>query len=429
MNYHLKVKFPVFLFRQCINYQSGKKNRNLLFKGLRMTRRIVSVDIFRGMTIALMILVNNPGSWAHIYPPFRHAEWFGVTPTDWVFPFFLFIVGTSIVLAYHKRDTRNLKTYKRIFSRTVKLLLLGWFLAGFKVHYPFFKALNELRFPGVLVRIGIVFFSGALIYLFLKFIERKLNRKAALVILATLITATTVGYWYVMIGKEQLKGIDNQVLIETRLNKSDNLVSQIDRKILGVKHMWRHYEPDAGKVVQGNYDPEGLLSTVPALATALLGMILGYLLIYVHAPLRRILWMTVLGVLMLILAYAWEPYFPFSKKLWTSSFVFYTGGLAFLFFAVIYFLTEFVPWKSWQTVWVAFGMNAIAVYVLNGIIAKSFYQIKIGGVSLHNWLFEHTWKLWIQPPKLASLMYALSVVVFYAAIALYLYRKKIFIKV
>ncbi len=394
-----------------------------------MTKRIVSVDVFRGLTIALMILVNNPGSWSHIYPPFEHAEWFGVTPTDWVFPFFLFIVGTSIVLAYHRRDTRNIKTYKRIVSRTLKLLLLGWLLSGFKIHYPFFKSLSELRLVGVLVRIGIVFFFGALIYLLLKYIEKKWGRIFSIATLIGLIILTTVGYWYVMIGKYQLQGIPTETLIETRLNKNDNLVSQIDRKILGIKHMWRHYEPDEGKVVQGNYDPEGLLSTIPSLATALLGMLLGMILIYVHSPRRRLFWMIVLGVILMGIGFAWEPYFPFSKKLWTSSYVFYMGGLAFLLFSLVYFLSEYFPWKGWMLPFVAFGMNAIAVYVLNGLIAKSFYQIKIGGTSLHNWLYTHTWGAWIHPPELSSLMYALSVVTFYGLIAWYLYKKRIFIKV
>ncbi len=394
-----------------------------------MARRIVSVDVFRGLTIALMILVNNPGSWAHIYPPFRHAEWFGVTPTDWVFPFFLFIVGTSIVLAYHQRDTRNRKTYKRIFTRTVKLILLGWFLAGFQVRFPFFKPLSELRIPGVLVRIGIVFFFGALIYLFLKFLEQRYGRKLALIVLSGFILILTAGYWYVMLGKYQLQGVATESLIETRLNKTDNLVSQIDRKILGVQHMWRHYEPDEGKTVQGNYDPEGLLSTLPALATALLGMLLGYILISFRSPMRRLFWIGVAGIISLSAGYVWAPYFPFSKKLWTSSFVFYTAGLAFLIFGIVYFMSEFCKRKAWMLPWVAFGMNAIAVYVLNGLIAKSFYQIKIGDTSLHNWIFSHTWRLWIKSPEAASLGYALSVVLFYALIARWLYKHKIFIKV
>jgi len=392
-----------------------------------MSKRIVSVDVFRGLTIALMILVNNPGTWKHIYPPLEHAEWFGVTPTDWVFPFFLFIVGTAIVLAYHRRDTRNKKTYKRIFTRTLKLLLLGWFLAGFTLTFPFFVPLSKLRLPGVLVRIGIVFFFGALLYLLYKYIERRLGRKWALGYLITLTVMILAGYWYVMIGKDELRGIPPEQLIETKLNPKDNLASRLDRKILGVNHMWKYGDVDGDGIP--DYDPEGLISTVPALASVLLGMFLGLILVYVQSPVRRLAWMMIIGASLLALAFLWEPYFPFSKKLWTSSYVLYMAGLSFLFFALIYFLSEFIPWKGWMLPFVAFGMNAIAIYFLNSFIAKTFYRIKTGDTNLHNWIYTHTWGAWLEPPELASLAYALSVVLFYALVAWYLYKKKIFIKV
>jgi len=393
----------------------------------KMAKRIVSVDVFRGMTIALMILVNNAGDWGHIYKPFEHAEWFGVTPTDWVFPFFLFIVGTAIVLAYHKRDTRNWKTYKRIFTRTLKLLLLGWFLAGFKIKYPFFTPLDQLRIPGVLVRIGIVFFFGALIYLLYKYIAQRFGTGWAVAYLTLLTAGILVGYWYIMIGKYQLQGIPTSELIETRLSPESNLVSEVDKKILGTNHMWRWGDVNGDGIP--DYDPEGLLSTLPSLASVLLGMFLGLILVHVQSPGKRIFWMIVLGAALVALAFAWEPYFPFSKKLWTSSYTLYMAGLSFLFFALIYFLSEYVPWKAWMIPFIAFGMNAIAIYVLNGIIAKSFYQIHIDGTNLHTWIYQHTWERWLSPPEAASLAYALSVVLFYTFVAMYLYKKKIFIKV
>jgi predicted acyltransferase len=394
-----------------------------------MKKRITSVDAFRGMTIALMILVNNPGTWAHIYPPFEHAEWFGITPTDWVFPFFLFIVGTSIVLAYHNRDTKNIKTYKRIITRTIKLILLGWFLAGFTLKFPFFKPWHDLRIPGVLVRIGIVFFISSFIYLFFKYLHKKFNIKAALAFLFSLIIIILAGYWYIMVGKYQLQGMPIDRSIEVYLNKNDNLASQIDRKILGVNHMWLHYEPDAGKRVQGNYDPEGLLSTLPSVATTLLGMLLGLILLYFKSPAKRILLFTVTGFILLGLSYLFEPYFPFSKKLWTSTFVLNTAGMAFLIYTLVYIADEFIKWKSWLFPFIALGMNAIAVFVLNGFIAKIFYRTKINGTSTHHWIYQHTWGQWIQNPETASLLYALTVVSFYTLLAVYLYRKKIFIKV
>ncbi len=395
-----------------------------------MNKRIVPVDIFRGLTIALMIIVNNPGSWSHIFPPLEHAEWFGVTPTDWVFPFFLFIVGTSIALAYHNRPTDNLKTYRRIVSRTLKLLFLGWFLAGFKWTWPFFKSLDHLRIPGVLVRIGVVFFFAALIYLLFKWMWKKWGMGIALAFLIGLIVVDLVGYWYVMIGRYELQESANiEQLIAEKLNKNDNLASQIDRKILGVNHMWYHYEPDEGKYVRGNYDPEGLFSTLPALATTLLGMILGLLLLYVKGDMKRIILSIILGLVLLGAAFAWEPWFPFSKKLWTSSYVLYMAGLSFIFYAVIHFIYNYIHWRAWAFPFIALGMNAIAIFVLNGFIEKSFYIIKIKGKAIHWWIYHYTWAHWLGDNEWASLAYALSVLTFYIWVAVYLYKKKIFIKV
>ncbi len=395
-----------------------------------MNKRIVPVDIFRGLTIALMIIVNNPGTWSHIYRPLDHAEWFGVTPTDWVFPFFLFIVGTSIVLAYHNRPTDNWKTYRRIISRTIKLILLGWFLAAYKLKSPFLKDWDQLRIPGVLFRIGVVFFFAALIYLFFKWLWKKSGIKTALAFLLVLIVVDLGFYWYAMIGKYELQGTAPvEQLIREKLNKTDNLASQIDRKILGINHMWRHWDSEAGKRVQGDYDPEGLFSTIPAIATALLGMLLGLLLLYVPGDGRRVFYSLILGGILIGLGFLWEPWFPFGKKLWTSSYVLYMAGLAFVIYAVVHFVYNFISWRAWAFPFIALGMNAIAVFFLNGFIAKTFYMLKIQGKALHYWLYHYTWAHWLGNNELASFMYALSVLVFYILLAIYLYRRKIFFKV
>lgn len=394
------------------------------------SKRIIPVDIFRGLTIALMIIVNNPGSWAHIFKPLDHADWFGVTPTDWVFPFFLFIVGTAIALAYHNRPTNNWKTYKRIISRTLKLLFLGWFLSGFKWTWPFFRNLHTLRIPGVLFRIGVVFFFAALIYLFFKWIWKNWGMQWALVFLIGLIITDLGYYWYAMIGKEELKHPQQiEMLIQTKLNKHDNLASQIDRKILGINHMWYHYEPELKKYVRGNYDPEGLFSTIPAIATALLGMLLGLLLLYVRGDINRVIFSILIGGALIGLAFAWQPYFPFSKKLWTSSYVLYMAGLAFIFYGLIHFIYHFFSWRGWAFPFIVLGMNAIAIFVLNTFIEKSFYIIKIHHKAIHWWIYHYTWAHWLGDNEWASLAYALSVLLFYIMVAIYLYRKKIFFKV
>ena len=379
-----------------------------------MNKRILSIDIFRGLTIAFMILVNTPGTWSHVYEPLDHAPWHGLTPTDLIFPFFLFIVGTSIVLAYNnKRQYVNHRLYGKIINRSLKIILIGLFLVAFTYKFPFIKDLSHLRFPGVLQRIGLVFLLSALLFVKIK------NWRWYIFILLLLLG----GYWYSM----------TQISInghQPQLTKTDNLASVIDRSILGKNHMWRHYEKEA--YVQGDYDPEGLFSTLPAIGSTILGIFLGLLLIERRiSPYAKLIMFVGIGLILWLLGWLWSQSFPLNKRLWTSSYVLYTGGLAYLVFALIYLIVDILNIKKWGDPFKYLGMNAIAIFTLSVFITKSFYLLHVPGTktTIHGWLYHNLYTSWLGNTEFSSMIYAASVAVFYILVAWWMYRKKIFIKV
>ncbi|ADY29101.1 acyltransferase family protein [Cellulophaga lytica] len=361
-----------------------------------MKNRVVSVDIFRGITIVLMILVNNPGTWSSVYAPFLHADWHGYTPTDLVFPFFLFIVGISIVYAYHTKEVTG-KTYRKIVIRSLKLIGLGLFLGAFTLSFPFFKDFNDIRFPGVLQRIGLVFFFTAILFI-------KLNWKALVAVCAAIL----IMYWLWM-GFVPINGT-----APTFDRAPNNWANFIDLKVLG-SHMWKT-----------DYDPEGVLSTLPAIATSLLGVFVGLLLKSAYKKKTQIL--LLLGVSLLTAGHIWDLFFPINKALWSSSFVLVTAGWATIILAVIYYFSD-VKNKKFGGVFKYAGANAITVFFLSSFIAKLFALIKVGNTSVHGWLFKNLYVHQFISLKISSIVYALTVVTFYVLLAYVLYRKKIFIKV
>ena len=362
-----------------------------------MRNRIISVDIFRGLTIVLMILVNTPGTWSSVYAPFLHAEWHGYTPTDLVFPFFLFIVGTSIAFAYQHK-TASAPTYKKITVRTLKLIGLGLFLGAFAISFPFIKDFADIRIPGVLQRIGVVFFFAAVLFL-------NFNWKTLVGICAVLL----IGYWLLM-GYVPVEG-----MASTFERAPNNLANYIDVQVLGT----HNYKAD--------YDPEGLLSTLPSIASALTGIFTGLIL---TSKREKKEWVLVgLGVIMLLVGYVWDTVFPINKALWSSSFVLVTSGWANIFLALIYYLSD-VKGLQFGSIFKYAGANAITVYFLSSFVTKLFYSIKVDSeTSLHGRLFQHIYVHDFMPMELSSLLYALTVVSFYMLLAYVMYQKKIFIKV
>ncbi|MFX0556140.1 acyltransferase family protein [Maribacter sp. CXY002] len=361
-----------------------------------MKERIVSVDIFRGATILLMVLVNTPGTWTNVFAPFRHAQWHGYTPTDLVFPFFLFIVGTSIVFSY-KNKSVNSATYKKIGVRTLKLIGLGLFLGAFLISFPFIKEWSEIRFPGVLQRIGVVFFFTSVLFI-------NCNWKTLLGITITFL----VGYWLLM-TLVPVEGVAS-----TLERAPNNLANWIDVKVFGS----HNYKPD--------YDPEGLLSTIPSIASSLLGVFTGLVLLSKQEKKATIL--MGIGGSLLIVGHLWDIVFPINKALWTSSFVLVTAGWANLILALIYYITD-IKKIQFGSIFKYTGANAIIVYFLSSFIAKIMGQIQVGDTSLHGWLFQKIYVNNVISMETSSLLYALTVVAFYALLAYVLYKKKIFIKV
>jgi predicted acyltransferase len=471
--------------------------------------RLISLDVFRGITIAGMVLVNNPG-WSPVYWPLDHAEWNGLTPTDWIFPFFLFIVGVAIPMALGKRIEEGItsKVYTKIISRAAMIFGLGlaisvlpffqftstnapdwlkmavWLsfaaallflllrnfkvagilagvailgivvmnLAGYNVvPYDF----GTMRIFGVLQRIAVCYLVTALIFL-------HTNWRQQLGIAVALLFA----YWLVM-TTIPVPGCE----ITTIDDKACNLAAYIDRMILGENHIWR-----GGKV----YDPEGILSTIPAIATTISGVLAGTWLSkrdvggamkdetatkssppykggvaaasadgvvlsesaeknpVAPAPgsdaSNKVSGLFFFGALLLAVGFIWNSFFPFNKALWTSSYVVITSGLALLTLGFCYWLVDIKGYKAWAKPFMIFGANALALFVFSGIFARmiSAYKIAAGPEgqpwSLQKTVVQNVFLALFQPIN-ASLAYAICFILLWLFLMWLLYRKKIFIKV
>jgi predicted acyltransferase len=367
-------------------------------------QRLVSLDVFRGITIAGMVLVNNPGTWSHIYWPLQHAQWDGWTPTDLVFPFFLYIVGVAITLAFGSRVDSGLSTrdlHLKVIKRTLIIFALGLFLNAF----PYF-GLAELRIPGVLQRIAVCYFFASIIFL---------NTKIRTQVIITI--ALLLGYWLLV------KLVAAPGFTAGDLTKEGSLPSYIDRVVFG-KHVWAQ-----AKV----YDPEGLLSTIPALATTLIGVMTGHLLRTKKTAYEKVAGLFVAGAICVAVGWAWNSFFPINKALWTSSYVLFTGGLALQFLALCYWLIDIKGYRKWAKPFEVFGVNAIALYVGAGLMAELLGVIKLTGadgtkISLGSWIYQNLFASWASPIN-ASLAFAISFVLVWLGLMWILYNRKIFIKV
>ncbi|MCA6377181.1 MAG: DUF1624 domain-containing protein [Cytophagales bacterium] len=367
-----------------------------------MTNRLYSLDVFRGITVAAMILVNNPGSWNSVYPPLLHAKWHGCTPTDLIFPFFLFIVGVSIHFAYQPKLNEGLtkKNVSKILRRTVIIFLLGMMLAL----VPTFN-FSSVRIPGVLQRISLVFLFCSLIYFKTNWLSQI---RLALVLL--------VGY-FVLMTMVPVPGVG-----EANLEPEKNLGAWLDRLLLN-GHLW---------VQSKTWDPEGLLSTIPAIATGIVGMLTGQLFSKISAPAEKVTWLFFIGAMLIVTGLAWGLVFPINKALWTSSYVLYTGGIAMQFLAACYWLIDVQGVKKWSTPFIYYGMNAIFVFVASGLLVKALTRIKIGEgeneLSLWSYLYQNLYASWLSP-KNASLGFAVTLILFFLVILWQMYQRKIFVKV
>ena len=376
---------------------------------LTESNRLISLDVFRGITIAGMVLVNNPGTWSAIYWPLEHAEWQGWTPTDLIFPFFVFIVGVAIPLAFGprlERDGSKRDLYLKIIRRTLILFALGMFLAIpiTPDHSPYVN-FSIIRIPGVLQRLAVCYLFASLIFLKTRW------RTQVFITLGLLLI-----YWLLMTR------LHAPGFATGDLTKEGSLASFIDRTVFG-PHIWRQ-----GKV----YDPEGLLSSIPAIATALFGVLTGQWLRSPKSQFEKAAGMFVAGAVCVIIGWCWNPFFPINKSLWTSSYVFFTGGLALQFLALCYWIIDIKQYRRWAKPFVVFGVNAIALFVGTGIMARAMGLIKLPWgertISLQGWIFQKLFLSWATPIH-ASLSYAVAFILLWLGLMWILYSRRIFIKV
>ena len=378
------------------------------------SQRLLSLDFFRGLTVAAMILVNNPGSWGHIYAPLEHAEWNGCTPTDLVFPFFLFIVGVSIAYAMGSKKldpASHNKTILKALKRALTLFGLGLFLAFFPRNFStfnFVESLQTIRIPGVLQRIGVVFFISSVI--FLKSSEKTIFRTIVIILftywaLMTFVPVPDVGY--------------------ANLEKETNLGAWLDRTILTEAHLWKSAK---------TWDPEGILSTLPAIASGLIGVLVGVYLKRKDVDAAvKISWLFAVGVLITLAGLLWDLQFPINKSLWTSSYVLYTGGLATIVLALCYWIIDVNKYNRFTKPFVIYGVNAITVFFVSGLMPRLVNMIKIkqpngeemGALSS----FYQSFFVPYFSPINASLAYAIVFIMFFYVILWVMYKKNIIIKV
>lgn len=364
------------------------------------SQRNLALDAMRGFTLAAMILVNTPGSWGHLYWPLAHADWHGYTPTDLIFPFFLFIVGAAMVFALRRFDYRpGREVLTKLAKRVAIIFAIGLFLQAF----PFNTPPSEWRIMGVLQRIAlayglatlaVIYFSTRLLYVFM-----------AIVLL---------GYW----GLLYLVGADNAFGVET------NVVTLVDRVVLGSDHLWQ------GKGVA--FDPEGLLSTLPATVNVLVGFLATRWLTTRVTARDKLRGLLVAGVTLLLLGYIWSFWLPFNKSLWTSSFVLVSSGWALLVLGMFIVICESGAGQKLVQPLRIFGMNPLFIYALAALWVTCYFLVSIAfqgqQMTMYQFLYELC-LLVVADPYGASLLFAALHVALFWVVAYVLYRKNIFIRI
>ncbi len=365
--------------------------------------RLLSLDVFRGITMASMVIVNNPGDWGNVYPPLLHAPWNGWTPTDLIFPFFLFIVGVSLTLS---RSTMT--SWPRVVRRAALIFLVGLLLTGIP-RFPF----ATWRIPGVLQRIGVCYLAAATIFRLARRDGRSPGAQAMAV--GAWAAFFALSYWALVAWVAAPGGVAGD------LSPAGNLGGFIDRTLIGVNHLYQRRP----------WDPEGILSTVPAIATTLLGCLAGLCLGSTSPGTRKTLMLAGAGAAMVVVGLAWDRVFPINKNLWTSSYVAFAAGAAALMLAACYWMIDVRGWKRWTKPFEILGVNAIALFVLSALLAKLLMYTNVttgaGVVSLGRFLYSGLY-VPIASPKNASLLFALTHLAVLFGILSAMYRKRIFLK-
>ena len=367
--------------------------------------RLQSLDVLRGLTVAFMILVNNAGDGAVSYAQLRHSVWNGCTLTDVVFPLFLFIVGASITLSFGARLDRGVPRRTILLQVGKRSLLI--FAVGLLLNaLPYFH-LSDLRYYGVMQRIALCYALASVIFL-----AGRLAASAAACV------AALAGYWWLLLHVP-VPGIGLPGVAVGILDNYGNLAAWLDRLLVPPAHLYHH----------GFYDPEGLLSTLPALASTLFGVLAAAWLLTDRPAWRKSAALFAGGLFLLACGLLWAQSFPLNKRLWTSSYVLFTAGISIALFALLYWIIDGPhQFRRGLTPWLAFGTNALAAYVLSEVLAPVLSAIYLpGGENLQQFLF-HLLPRWLGSPPFVSLLYSMLFVLVCYLPVFALYRRKIFIK-
>ena len=365
------------------------------------TKRLLALDVFRGLTIALMIIVNNPGNWEYVYPPFLHSKWSGCTPTDLVFPFFMFIVGAAMWYSYKKfNHVISGKLVLKILRRAAIIYLIGVSLNAYAVFSP---DLSRIRIMGVLPRIAIGYLIASFIVLYLK--PRWVMILSGLILL---------GYWAIVV----FLGGDNPFSLE------GNFARSFDIAVLGINHI-----PEFHGV---KFDQTGLLSTLPSIANILLGYLAGRLIDTSEVKSAATKKLLIYGIAGIAVALVWNFIFPINKPLWTSSFVLYTCGFASVILGILLWIVDIKGYSKWTMPTIVFGVNPLILYVFSEILAITFW-LKVAHepsgvkISIVDWIFQ-TCFLPVAGKYNGSLLYALTFTFICWLTGWILYSRKIVIK-
>lgn len=397
--------------------------------------RLLSLDIIRGITIAGMILVNNPGSWSYIYAPLRHAEWNGLTPTDLVFPFFMFIMGAATYFSLRKFDFRLTKqSFLKIFRRSVVLFLIGWavqwfshFCYGLSAGNSFAEAVNNLeslRTLGVLQRLGICYFAAAIIA------STFSSKRIAWIVAGLLVIYSLM----LLLGH----GYDISL---------DNIIYRIDNAVLTPQHMYHqgNWAVLAGdltltegygsqEMMRVAFDPEGLCSTIPAIAHVLIGFLFGKMITAVKDNYDRVRNLLLYGSLMMMAAWLLSYLMPLNKSLWSPTYTLMTCGMAAVLLGILVWVIDIKGHSRWCRFFESFGINPLFMYLMGSVVSILFGSIKLPigdeSVSVHNLIYKDLWIGIVGDGnlELASCLYAITTVCVVWCIGYVLYKKKIIIK-
>jgi predicted acyltransferase len=387
--------------------------------------RVVSLDVFRGLAVAGMILVTDPGTYNAVYWPLLHAPWNGWTPTDMIFPGFLFAVGIALTLSLASRFEKGIgraKLARHVVFRSVMLFIIGLAVNGFP-DYNF----HTIRVPGVLQRIALCYLFAALLYIGVNKnvnaeSERQTSRRMAVV--AGVCAMLLAAYWVL------LKWVPVPGFGAGQLDSLGNIGAYVDRLLLGVRHMWVWgLTPGYGVT----FDPEGLLSTLPAIASTLFGVLAGDWLRTEHSKTRKVIALAGAGVLLVLAGCLLQPLLPINKKMWTPTFALFSGGVSLLIFSALYTILDIKRWRWGTLPALVLGTNAILAFTISNIITTLTDRIHVNlrdgsVVTLHEWGYRYCFATWLQPIH-ASLAYALAIVIFNIALVYPLYRQRIFLRV